>query len=85
MNISFANLGSFFGIDKEKAERLIAEAVNEGSVKATLDQQNEMVEFTDESDPVEHQLIFNKQIEALCKDVNSLANEIENAHPHLTK
>jgi len=37
MNISFAELGKFFGISKRDAEVLVADAVNKGAVKASLD------------------------------------------------
>ena len=38
MNISFSELGKFFGITPKDAERLVADAVTEGAVKASLDQ-----------------------------------------------
>lgn len=70
MNISFTELGQFFGITKAQAESLVAEAVNTGAVNASLDQAEDLVEFHDQNNPVQQQLTFNSQIEALCVDVD---------------
>ena len=49
MNITFAELGNFLGIQPAKAEQIVAKLVADNRLKAVLDQQKELVEFEDET------------------------------------
>lgn len=82
MNITFVELGKFLGIPKEKAEQIVADAVSDKRLNAVLDQENELVEFEDESN---RQATFNEQIQAVCENVDSLMRDICKQHPALQK
>ena len=43
--ISFEGLGTFLGITKVHAEKMISEMATEGRISAILDQKNEIIEF----------------------------------------
>ena len=45
MNIRFDEVGKFLGITADQAEDVIANMVEQGRIQATLDQENELVEF----------------------------------------
>ena len=64
MNIRFAELGNFLGIQKDQAEEFVASMVSEGRIQAVLDQQDELVEFEEEG---RQQQTFNEQIRVACE------------------
>jgi len=49
MNISFSEMASFLGIKPAQAEQIISKMVREQRISATLDQENQIVEFEDEN------------------------------------
>ena len=77
--ISFEGLGSFLGITKSNAEKLISKMVTEGRITATLDQKNEIIEF--EKNEREKLSIWNEQIGVLCTDVNKVLSKILSEYP----
>ena len=83
MNITFAELGNFLGIPPVKAEQIVAKLVADNRLKAVLDQQNELVEFEDETNSGQAQGTFNAQIGAVCEDIDLLMRDIAKKHPDL--
>ena len=62
MNITFRELGNFLGIPADRAEQIVAKLVGEKRIVAVLDQENELVEFEDETNAKQAQATFNQQI-----------------------
>ena len=78
MNIAFNELGNFLGIRPNQAEDFVAKMVAEKRIEAVLDQENELVEFEEESKQLP---TYNSQINVACDDVESLMQDILKAHP----
>lgn len=81
--ISFEGLGTFLGITKVHAEKMISEMATEGRISAILDQKNEIIEF--EKNEREKLSIWNEQIGTLCNDVNSVLTKILVEYPEAKK
>ena len=77
--ISFEGLGTFLGISKTNAEKLISKMVTEGRITAMLDQRNEIIEFA--KNEREKLSIWNEQIGVLCTDVNTVLSKILSEYP----
>lgn len=77
--ISFEGLGTFLGITKQNAEKLIANMATEGRISATLDQKNEIIEFA--KNEREKLAVWNEQIGTLCNDVNTILSKIIQEYP----
>ena len=78
MNITFNELGNFLGIRPNQAEDFVAKMVAEKGIEAVLDQENELVEFEEESKQLP---TYNAQINVACDDVEGLMQDILKAHP----
>jgi COP9 signalosome complex subunit 4 len=81
--ISYEGLGTFLGITKENAEKLISNMATEGRISAILDQRLEIIEF--EKNEREKLGIWNEQIGLLCNDVNTILSRIINEYPEAEK
>lgn len=81
--ISFEGLGTFLGITKSNAEKLISNMVTQGRISAILDQRNEIIEF--EKNEREKLSIWNEQIGVLCNDVNTVLSKILKEYPDAGK
>ncbi|CAI2370764.1 unnamed protein product [Moneuplotes crassus] len=77
--ISFEGLGTFLGISKSNAEKLISNMVIQGRISAILDQRSEIIEF--EKNEREKLSIWNEQIGVLCNDVNTVLSKILKEFP----
>ena len=82
MNITFKELGNFLGIRPAAAEEFVAKMVAEKRIEAVLDQQDELVEFEEESKQLP---TYNAQINTACDEVEGLMQDILKAHPQLAK
>ena len=78
MNIRFDELGNFLGINQEQAEDFVAKMVEQGRIHAVLDQENELVEFSEDSRQLQ---TFNDQIKVACEQVDSLMSDMLKKHP----
>jgi len=81
--ISYEGLGTFLGITKDNAEKLISNMATEGRISAILDQRDEIIEF--EKNEREKLGIWNEQIGLLCNDVNTILSKILNEYPEAEK
>ena len=81
--ISYEGLGTFLGITKQDAEKLISNMATEGRISAVLDQRLEIIEF--EKNEREKLGIWNEQIGLLCNDVNTILSRIINEYPEAEK
>ncbi len=85
-NISFEELGRFLEIAPSQAENIIATMVIENRIKATLDQQERIIEFeTADGSTVGGLNTYNAQVNNICTNLNSLLTDILKKHPDLQK
>lgn len=77
--ITFEGLGTFLGITKKDAEKVISDMATESRISATLDQREEIIEF--EKNEREKLAVWNEQIGTLCNDVNTLLSKILGEYP----
>ena len=73
-NLTFQELGELLGVTSLQAERYLADMVQEGRMKAVLDQRNGMVEFEGENEGLEE---WENQINLLCKSVEDTVREMQ--------
>ena len=81
--ISFEGLGTFLGISKANAEKIISDMTTEGRITAVLDQRDEIIEF--QKNEREKLSVWNEQIGLLCNDVNTLLSKILHEYPTAKK
>ncbi|CAG9774058.1 unnamed protein product [Ceutorhynchus assimilis] len=75
-NISFEELGALLEINPSKAEKIASQMITEGRMHGYIDQIDSIVHFeTRETLPQ-----WDKQIQSLCQQVNSMIEQIANAH-----
>jgi len=77
-NITFAELGSLLGIKAFEAEQLASQMIEQGRMKATIDQLDGVVDFEAASDQL---LIWDSQIQAVCLQLNDVLESISKKHP----
>jgi len=77
-NITFAELGSLLGIKTPEAEQLASTMIEQGRMKATIDQVDGVVEFESATDNLN---IWDNQIQAVCLSVNDILENISKKHP----
>ncbi|KAL3273178.1 hypothetical protein HHI36_014632 [Cryptolaemus montrouzieri] len=76
-NISFVELGALLEIIPEKAEKIASQMITEGRMNGYIDQIDSTVHFeTRETLPQ-----WDKQIQSLCYQVNSIIESISKLHP----
>ncbi|XP_050302083.1 COP9 signalosome complex subunit 4 [Anthonomus grandis grandis] len=76
-NISFEELGALLEINSTKAEKIASQMITEGRMHGYIDQIDSIVHFeTRETLPQ-----WDKQIQSLCYQVNSIIEQISKAHP----
>jgi len=77
-NITFAELGSLLGIKAQEAELLASQMIEQGRMKATIDQLDGVVDFEAASDQM---LVWDSQIQAVCLQLNDVLETIGKKHP----
>jgi len=77
-NITFGELGSLLGIKPLEAEVLASQMIEQGRMKATIDQLDGVVDFEAASDQL---LIWDSQIQAVCLQLNDVLENISKKHP----
>lgn len=78
-NISFAELGALLGIPSDQAEKVAAQMISEGRLRATIDQIDETIYFGhDAAAPIQQ---WDSQISAACNSVSHIADVICAKHP----
>ncbi|CAH0564062.1 unnamed protein product [Brassicogethes aeneus] len=76
-NISFEELGALLEISPSKAEKIASQMITEGRMNGYIDQIDCIVHFeTRETLPQ-----WDKQIQSLCYQVNSIIDQISDHHP----
>ncbi|XP_066137647.1 COP9 signalosome complex subunit 4 [Euwallacea fornicatus] len=76
-NIRFEELGALLEISPTKAEKIASQMITEGRMHGYIDQIDSIVHFeTRETLPQ-----WDKQIQSLCYQVNSIIEQISKAHP----
>lgn len=76
-NIKFEELGALLEINPTKAEKIASQMITEGRMHGYIDQIDSIVHFeTRETLPQ-----WDKQIQSLCYQVNSIIEQISKAHP----
>lgn len=82
-NIRFSELGNLLEIDAPKAEKVAARMIGEGRLKGSMDQVDGVLQF--ETDAGEVLAGWDEQIDAACKGVNAVLEDIEKAYPALVE
>jgi len=77
-NITFEELGALLGIKAHEAEHLASTMIDQGRMKATIDQVDGVVEFESATDSM---TIWDNQIQAVCNVVNDILEHIAKKHP----
>jgi len=77
-NITFSELGSLLGIKAPEAEQLASQMIEQGRMKATIDQVDGIIEFESATDNLH---IWDNQIQAVCAQVNDVLENITRKHP----
>jgi len=77
-NITFPELGSLLGIKAHEAEQLASQMIEQGRMKASIDQVDGVVEFEAATDNLH---IWDNQIQAVCSQVNDVLENITKKHP----
>jgi len=77
-NITFSELGVLLGIKTAEAEILAAGMIEQGRMKATIDQVDGVVEFEAATDNLR---VWDEQIQTLCNSVNDVLEVITKKHP----
>jgi len=77
-NIAFSELGALLGIKADEAEQLAANMIDQGRIKATIDQVDSIVEFEASQDNL---LTWDQQIQSLCLNLNDVLESISKKHP----
>lgn len=76
-NITFEGLGALLEISADKAEKIASQMIGENRMSGYIDQIDGIVHFeTRETLPM-----WDRQIQSLCLDLNSLVDKITAAHP----
>ncbi len=77
-NITFAELAVLLGIPQTEAESLASKLIDEGRMKATIDQVDGVVEFESATESLH---VWDDQITQLCGVVNDVLETIVKKHP----
>jgi len=76
-NITFIELGSLLEIEPAKAEKIASQMITEGRMIGTIDQIKQIIHF----EAREQLPQFDKQIQSLCLQVNSIIDKMAQAVP----
>jgi COP9 signalosome complex subunit 4 len=77
-NITFAELGVLLGIKEAEAEEVASGMIEQGRMKASIDQVDGLVEFEAATD---HLRVWDEQINAVCLQVNDILENVSKKHP----
>jgi len=80
-NIKFEELGSLLGISAKDSEEKAQRMIEEGSIKAMIDQIKGVVEFETDEVSAGTLSVWDNQIENLCLGVNAVLESISAKHP----
>ena len=73
-NLTFNELGDILQVQSIQAEKYVADMVQEGRIKAVLDQRAGIVEFEGENEGLN---AWENQIQLLCKSVEDIVRDIQ--------
>nr|CAH7756969.1 unnamed protein product [Callosobruchus chinensis] len=77
-NISFEELGALLEIPPAKAEKIASQMITEGRMNGYIDQIDSIVHFETARETLPQ---WDKQIQSLCYQVNSIIESISKCHP----
>jgi len=77
-NIAVVELAALLGIKPHEAEQLASQMIEQGRMKATIDQVDSVVEFESAADNL---YTWDNQIQAICNVVNDILENISKKHP----
>ncbi len=77
-NITFSELAVLLGIQQTEAESLASKLIEEGRMKATIDQVDGVVEFESATDSLH---VWDDQITQLCGVVNDVLESVVKKNP----
>ena len=73
-SIYFSELAVVLGVSPEKAERIAARMIMDGSLAGSIDQVDGLLEFdTEDSD----QVVWDKAVSSFCEDLNKVTDAIK--------
>jgi COP9 signalosome complex subunit 4 len=78
-NIAIAELALLLGVTDEQAEDLARIMIQEGRMKATIDQVDMVIEFDDDAQILHH---WDEQIQESCMTINDIVDQIDNKYPN---
>jgi len=78
-NITFSELGVLLNIKADEAELLASQMIDQGRMKASIDQVDGVVEFS--TTGTDSLYIWDNQITAVCNVVNDVLENITKKHP----
>jgi len=81
-NISFEELGSLLGIEKERAEEIASQMIIEGRLNGTLDQIKGVINFVSNVSDLN---IWDSHIASACDSVNNILDVISSKYPKFIK
>ena len=76
-NLTFQELGDILQVGAIEAEHFVADMVQEGRIKAIIDQRAGLVEFEGENEGLNE---WEKQIDVLCRSAENLVRDIQAAY-----
>ncbi|OMJ78786.1 hypothetical protein SteCoe_21313 [Stentor coeruleus] len=76
-NLTFNELGDVLQVSAIQAEKYLADMVQEGRIKASLDQRSGIAEFEGENEGLNE---WENQINLLCKSVEDVVREIQSVY-----
>jgi len=77
-NITFSELAVLLGIKQAEAESLASKLIDEGRMRATIDQVDGVVEFESATDSLH---VWDDQITQLCGVINDVLENVVKKHP----
>jgi len=80
-NIKFNELGSLLGLTADQSEELARSMIEQGSLKAVIDQIKGVVEFENDEVSAGTLSVWDSQIQNLCEGVNAVLEAISTKHP----
>jgi COP9 signalosome complex subunit 4 len=79
-NITFTELGSILRLDAQRAEKVAARMISEDRLKATIDQTESTLLFSEDSDALRG---WDERIKEVCGEVADCVDKISATYPHL--
>mmetsp|Transcript_992 Transcript_992/g.1093 ORF Transcript_992/g.1093 Transcript_992/m.1093 type:complete len:405 (+) Transcript_992:155-1369(+) len=79
-NITFIELGSILRLDAERAEKVAARMISEDRLKASIDQTEGLLQFSEDSDALRG---WDERIKEVCGEVADCVDAIGQSYPQL--